>query len=326
MQQLPYIDWDQAARFGAKLAHPGPELSPGQIDQVVEALRSAARRAPAHVAEVSGMHTPADAETLVVDRAGWVATMAASARAITAALGAPASPANGIERVRGRGIGAQAGGVFALLSSRILGQFDPFGQPNRLVLVAPNVVAIERRLGVNPTDFRLWVCLHEQTHQLQFGQAPWLREHLLGLMRELIGDTEPLAQWRAGDRPRSVMDAVLAPAQRETFDQVTAIMSLVEGHADVMMDRVGTRVLPTLPVIRRAFEHHRDRGGWSAVVGKLMGTDLKRAQYRDGAKFCEVVLKKADLDLLNLAFSQPSMLPSLTEIHDPEQWLHRVSR
>ncbi|MCW5951645.1 MAG: zinc-dependent metalloprotease [Propionibacteriaceae bacterium] len=326
MQQLPYIDWDQAARFGGTIVHPGPELAPGHIGQVVDALRKAAEKAPAHVAEVSGMSTPAEAETLVVDRAGWVAAMAASARAITAELGAPSAPEGSLDRLRGRSIGAQAGGVFVALASRILGQFDPFGQPNRLLLVAPNVVSIERRLGVNPTDFRLWVCLHEQTHRFQFGQAPWLRGHLLGLMGELLGDTEPLRQWRAGDRPKSVVDAVIAPAQRESFDQVTAIMSLVEGHADVMMDRVGTRVLPTLPVIRRAFENHRDRGGWTAIVGKLMGADLKRAQYRDGARFCEAVLKKADLDLLNLAFSQPGMLPTLAEIHDPEQWLHRVSR
>ncbi|MGC3954586.1 MAG: zinc-dependent metalloprotease [Propionicimonas sp.] len=326
MQQLPYIDWDQAARLGAKVAHPGPELTPGHIAQVVEALRTAAAKAPAHVAEVSGMSTPAEAETLVVDRAGWLAAMAASARSITASLGAPSSPAGNLEQLRGRALGAQVGAVFAALAGRILGQFDPFGQPNRLLLVAPNVVSVERQLGVNPTDFRLWVCLHEQTHQFQFGQAPWLREHLLGLMTELLDDTEPLRSWRAGDRPHSVMDAVIAPAQRESFEQVTAIMSLVEGHADVMMDRVGTKVLPTLPVIRRAFEGHRDRGGWSAIVGRLLGTDLKRAQYRDGARFCEAVLSRADLDLLNLAFSQPAMLPTLAEIHDPAQWLHRVSR
>ncbi len=326
MQQLPYIDWDHATQLGGKVVHPGPELTPGHISQVVEALRKAAEKAPAHVAEVSGMTTPAEAETLVVDRAGWVAAMSASARAITTALGAPADPPGRLDRFRGRGLATQAGGVFAALASRILGQFDPFGTPSRLLLVAPNVVMIERQLGVNPTDFRLWVCLHEQTHRFQFGQAPWLREHLLGLMADLLGDGEPLAKWRAGDRPKSVVDAVIAPAQRESFDQITAIMSLLEGHADVMMDRVGTKVLPTLPVIRRAFENHRDRGGWSAILGRLMGADLKRAQYRDGAKFCQTVLKRADLDLLNLAFSQAGLLPTLAEIHDPEQWLHRVSQ
>lgn len=326
MEQLPYIDWERAAKVGRKAVHPGPELTPGHIAELVDALRAAADRAPAHVAEVSGMATPAAAETLVVDRAGWVSAMVASARALLTDLGAPATAGNPAEALRGGAIGLQAGGAFAVISSRILGQFDPFGKPHRLLLVAPNVVAIERRLGVNPTDFRLWVCLHEQTHRFQFGQAPWLRGHLLGLMTELLSTAEPLQQWRAGDPPHTLADLVITPAQKDTFDKLTAIMSLVEGHADVMMDRVGTTVLPTLPVIRRAFESHRDRGGWSAVVGRFLGADLKRAQYRDGAKFCRTVLERADLDTLNLAFSEASLLPSLAEIHDPEQWLHRVSR
>ncbi len=326
MEKLPYIDWERAASVGRKAVYPGPELSPGRIAAVVDALRAAAERASGHVAEVSGMSTPAPADTLVVDRASWVSAMVGSARALLTELGAPTSTDNPVDAVRGAAIGLQAGGAFAVISSRILGQFDPFGQPNRLLLVAPNVVAIETRLGVNPTDFRLWVCLHEETHRFQFGQAPWLRGHLLGLMTELLNAAEPLQQWRAGDPPRTLADLVITPAQKDTFDQLTAIMSLVEGHADVMMDRVGTAVVPTLPVIRRAFESHRDRGGWSAVVGKFLGADLKRAQYRDGAKFCQAVLDQAGLDTLNLAFSEAPLLPTLAEIHDPGQWLHRVMR
>ncbi|MDQ7991800.1 MAG: zinc-dependent metalloprotease [Propionicimonas sp.] len=325
MEQLPFIDWDSAAGFARKAVHPGPELGPGQIAEVVDALRTAAGRATAHVAEVSGMPTPAEAETLVVDRAGWVSAMAGSARSLLAELGAPTTPASSVDQVRGRVLGLQAGGAFAAIATRILGQFDPFGQPNRLLLVAPNVVMIERQLGVIPADFRLWVCLHEQTHRLQFGQAPWLRAHLLGLVSELLTVTEPLQQWRAGNRPHSIAELVISPAQQGTFDQVTAIMTLVEGHADVMMDRVGTGVVPSLVSIRRGFEDHRDRGGWSALLGRLLGADLKRAQYRDGAAFCRAVLSKGGLDVLNLAFSEPSLLPSLTEVHDPEQWLHRVA-
>lgn len=326
MEKLPYIDWERAASVGRKAVYPGPELSPGRIAAVVEALRTAAERAPAHIEEVSGMTSPAPADTLVVDRASWVSAMVGSARALLGALGAPDTTDNPVDQVRGAAIGLQAGGAFAVIASRILGQFDPFGQPNRLLLVAPNVVAIETRLGVNPTDFRLWVCLHEQTHRYQFGQAPWLRGHLLELMTELLSAAEPLQKWRAGEPPRTIADLVITPAQKDTFDQLTAIMSLVEGHADVMMDRVGTAVLPTLPVIRRAFESHRDRGGWSAVVGKFLGADLKRAQYRDGATFCRTVLDKAGLDTMNLAFTEASLLPTLAEIHDPEQWLHRVMR
>ncbi|MEA5054620.1 MAG: zinc-dependent metalloprotease [Propionicimonas sp.] len=346
MEQVPYVDFEQAARTGRQAVHPGPELSPGHIAEVVDALRAAATKAPVHVAEVSGMGTPSDALTLVVDRAGWIRAMARSAESILAGLGGRTTPSNPVDRVRGRTIGVQAGAVFAAMAPRILGQFDPFVQPRRLLLVAPNVVSVERQLGVNPTDFRLWICLHEQTHQAQFGYAPWLPGHLVGMMRELLEvgelqDTITAVTGAAaalgvggpkerpdatGDRQRSVADLVIDPEQRATFDQMTAIMSLLEGHADVMMDRAGTPLLPTLPVIRRAFEGHRDRGGWSALLGKLLGMDLKRDQYRDGAAFCNAVLDKAGLDVLNLAFSQPSMLPTLAEIHDPQQWLARVAR
>ena len=330
MTELPYIDWEQAVRVGRKAVHPGPELTPAQITEVVGALRAAADEAPGHVAEVSGMHAPAVAETLVVDRASWIAAMRTSAKAMTAALGAPVSPADPADQLRGRAIGVQAGAVFAVIAGRILGQFDPFGEPSRLLLVAPNVVAVERQLGVDKADFRLWVCLHEYTHRAQFGFAPWLPGHLLRLMKEII---DPAEHRRADGRPRtkpakaglpSIADLVIGPEQREAFDQVTAIMSVIEGHADVMMDRVGTAVIPTLPAIRKAFEGHRDRGGWSGVVGKLLGMDLKREQYRDGARFCSAVLDQAGLEVLNLAFSAPAALPTLTELHEPRQWLQRV--
>ena len=326
MQRLPFIDWDAAARVGRKAVHPGPELAPGDIAEVVAALRAAAGRAPNHVLEVTGMAAPAEARTLVVDRAGWVSAMAVSAGTMLGVMGAPTVATSLSQRLAGRVLAGNVGAGLAVVASLILGQFDPFVEPKRLLLVAPNVVATERKLGVNPTDFRLWICLHEETHRVQFGHAPWLVGHLQQLMRELLAEDEPLQQWRAGQKPHSLVDLVTTPAQHETFDRITAVMSLMEGHADVMMDRVGTSVLPTLPVIRRAFEDHRDRTGWAAVVSKLLGLDLKRAQYRDGAAFCNEVLHRADLETLNFAFSAADHLPTLAEIHDPQQWLHRVSR
>lgn len=326
MQRLPYIDWDAAAQVGRKAVHPGPELTPGAIDEVVAALRSAAGRAPSHIAEVTGLSAPADARTLIVDRAGWIEAMAVSARTLLAALEAPTQASSLAQRLGGQLVAGNFGAGLAVVASRILGQFDPFAEPKRLLLVAPNVVATERHLGVNPTDFRLWVCLHEETHRFQFGHAPWLVGHLQQLMRELLAEDQQLPAWRAGEKPHSVVDLVTTPAQHETFDRITAVMSMMEGHADVMMDRVGTSVLPTLPVIRRAFEKHRDRTGWPALVSKLLGLDLKRAQYRDGAAFCNEVLRRADVETLNIAFSSADQLPTLAEIHDPQQWLHRVSR
>lgn len=324
MDQLPYIDWDAAAAAGRKLVSPGPELAPAEIADLVASLRRAAADAPQHVARVSGLTEPAPSPVLVVDRPRWIAANRAIAESMLRAAGTADHPETAAERTRGRLLGAQSGAVFALVASRILGQFDPFGTPQRLLLVAPNIVAAERKLHVVPAHFRLWVCLHEQTHRFQFGHAPWLVEHLLGLLREFLAEEMASLSWRPGSRPRSIADVIASPTQRAVFDRITAVMSLMEGHADVMMDRVGTAVVPTLPTIRAAFEKRRDQPGWPALVQKLLGLDLKRAQYRDGARFCRTVIDRVGVGGLNRAFESPDLLPTLAEIHDPASWIART--
>jgi coenzyme F420 biosynthesis associated uncharacterized protein len=325
MQQLPAVDWSTAVLTGRSLVHPGPELSPAEIESVVAELRSAAERADAPIAEVTGLPQPEASRVLVVDRAGWVAAVAGSAKALLTGSGAAAEPDGSVlDSVRSRVLGVQAGAVFAVVASRILGQFDPFVDPARLLLVAPNVVAVERQLGVDPSDFRLWVCLHEETHRFQFGRAPWLRQHLLGLFGELLaGDDELHFGWPKGGPP-SVRGLIGSPEQQAAFDQVTAVMSLMEGHADVMMDRVGVEVVPSYAVIRKNFEARRDAQGWGAWLRRLLGFDLKREQYRDGAEFCRQVLAAGGVDTLNRSFEAPGLLPTLAEIHDPQLWLHRI--
>jgi len=325
MQQLPPVDWSTAARTGRSLVHPGPELSPDEIAQVVAELRDAAARATPEVERVTGMIPPASGRVLVVDRPGWIAAVAGSAQALLAGAGMVTDPAepSALDAVRAKALGAQAGAVFAVIASRILGQFDPFVMPARLLLVAPNVVSVERHLGVDAADFRLWVCLHEETHRFQFAHAPWLREHLLGLFGELL-DAEELTFGRTTGRTGDVRDMFSTPEQKRAFDQVTAVMSLMEGHADVMMDRVGTEVVHTYPAIRSAFEARRDQRGWGAWIRRLLGFDLKREQYRDGAEFCRQVIAARGVETLNQAFGAPGLLPTVGEIHDPQQWLHRI--
>ena len=327
MEQSEFIDWGVAAKVGAGIVPPGPVVSPDEAAEVVASIRAAAEAAPAHVSQVTGLDDPADARTLVVDRPAWVAACARSSEAILNAIESPLTPgliASCLGRVQGGGVGL----VLAAASTRVLGQFDPFSEPPTLLLVAPNMVAAERSLAVDPADFRLWVCLHEQTHRFQFGHAPWLRGHLTGLISALLdGDSGFLAFWGRSDkaeRGKPFIDRMLNPAQRDVFDQITAVMSLIEGYADVMMDRAGVGVIPTLPAIRRAFETRRDRGGWTAVLGKLIGTDLKLAQYREGAAFCRAVIDEAGVDVLNVAWSAPDTLPSLVELRDPQRWLARV--
>lgn len=322
MEQLGFIDWDAAVKTGGALVPPGPALPADEIAAVVASLHGAADAANEHVAAVTGLPTPPDARVLVVDRPSWIAACARGTRAILGDVGAAAGDGV-LARLSGGVQGGGLGAMLAAISTRVLGQFEPFASPATLLLVAPNIVAVERDLGADAADFRLWVCVHEQTHRFQFGRAPWLRDHLIGLMAQML-DAEEIVSLRQLAQGDSLLDRFLTPAQREVFDQTTAVMSLVEGYADVMMDRVGTDVIATLPAIRAAFERRRDRGGWSAVVGKLIGADLKLAQYREGAAFCQAVLDRAGLDGLNAAWESADTLPRLDELRDPGLWMARV--
>lgn len=324
MQQLPSVDWDAAIAAGTMVLPAGPRLDAAEVEQVVESVRVAAEEATAHVATVTELGAPPDAQVLVVDRAGWLKACTQSADALLAGAGGVEPAVSSWERARAKALGLQAGVVFAAIATRILGQFDPFREPARLLLVAPNVVAVERELGVVPADFRLWVCLHEQTHRFQFGQAPWLRGHLLSLVAELLDGDELSFGWQAEDGGLA-RRLIGSPEQRDAFDQATAVMSLLEGHADVMMDRVGTAVVPSYPSIRAAFERRRDGNfGWFSWVQKALGFDLKAAQYREGAQFCRAVIEQTSVATLNEAFSAPGALPSLVELRDPQRWLHRL--
>lgn len=348
MDGLPFIDLELAGSAGAAWTPPGPRLAREEIAEVVDGLRAAAAASVAPVAEVTRLSVPAAGDMPVIDRRTWVranvemvGTMLAEVAAADEAgdvdqgdvaqgdadqgdadQAALRRPATVKQRLEARANALQIAGALAMLSTRVLGQYVPFGAEPRLVLVAPNVAHVERELGLVHADFRLWVCLHEQTHRLQFAQAPWLRGYLIRQLGLLMDDAE--AGPRALRLPTSVVDAVLTPAQRVVFDKVSAAMSLLEGYADVMMDRVGPEVVPTVGEIRQRFEARRDRGGWRRAVNKLMGLDLKLAQYRDGAAFCRAVIERVGVEGLNEVYAGAGLLPSLEEIHAPQRWVDRV--
>jgi coenzyme F420 biosynthesis associated uncharacterized protein len=242
------------------------------------------------------------------------------------------------------------GGLLGFMSSKVLGQFDPFysgpgldgGAPaaGRLLLVAPNIVHVENELEVDPTDFRLWVCLHEETHRVQFTAVPWMREHIRGEIERLVGavDLDPSkvagmlgeALKRAGDVVRgdddvSLMDVFSTPEQRVVMDRLTGVMSLLEGHADVVMDGVGPKVIPSVDVIRRKFNQRRKGAGYlDRLLRRLLGIDAKMAQYRDGAAFVRAAVDAVGMDGFNAVWAGPENLPTRAEIGDPAAWVRRV--
>lgn len=337
---MSLVDWDFAVTVGSRLSGPGPEVSAEEAGAAVVELREGAERSTPLVSEFTGLRTTAGtAPVLVVDRAGWIQANADGFATILAPivdkLTEKKGPPTGISAAVGsRVTGAEVGLMLGFLGSKVLGQFDPFHAPHgRLLLVAPNIVHVEREIDADPHDFRLWVCLHEETHRVQFTANPWLGEHLLSQMNAIADTIEPTAMLEGLRRGAqsirsgggSVLDLVSSPEQKEIMDRVTGVMSLLEGHADVVMDGVGPTVIPSVERIRKKFNQRRQGiGTLDKMLRRLLGLDAKMAQYRDGAAFVRRVVDTAGMDQFNAVWSGPDTLPSKAEIEDPDAWIARV--
>lgn len=341
------IDWDLAVRVGSRLAGDGPTVSRAEATAVVDELRTGAEKSTPLVRAYTGLVAEArTAPVLVVDRPGWIQANADGFATVIAPIVAklqdkkgPPSPMT--EAIGSRVTGVELGAMLGFLGNKVLGQFDPFyaasGAAGRLLLVAPNIVHVERELDVDEHDFRLWVCLHEETHRVQFTAVPWMRDHLQSLIGQIVStvETDPsrmlnegmskIGELISGKAEGSLLDMVSTPEQRAIIDQVTGVMSLLEGHADVVMDGVGPEVIPSVAEIRRKFtQRRRGVGALDKLLRRLLGLDQKMAQYRDGAVFVRDVVDAVGMDGFNLVFAAPENLPTKVEIHDPRAWLARV--
>ena len=346
------IDWDLAVSAASRMAGPGPMITRAEADEAVAELKAGAHRSTPLVREFTGLVAEErTAPVLVVDRRGWIQANADGFAQVLSPLidrlqekkGAPTPMA---EAVGSRVTGLEVGTLLGFMSSKVLGQFDPFYAPpgsaeaGRLLLVAPNIVHAENEMHVDRADFRLWVCLHEETHRVQFTAVPWMRDHIHGQIEELVGGIEVdpgkvaalLGEGvkRLGDVLRgaddvSLLELFASARQREILDRVTAVMSLLEGHADVVMDGVGPEVIPTVDHIRRRFNERRKGSGYvDRVLRRLLGLDAKMAQYRNGAAFVRGAIDEVGMEGFNAVWAEPANLPSRPEIGDPAAWVRRV--
>ncbi|MFF9869224.1 zinc-dependent metalloprotease [Streptomyces sp. NPDC013953] len=363
------VDWSLAVATATRLVRPGPEVSRDEARAVVAELRRHAKASEEHVRAYTRMipegHEPEETPILVVDRPGWIRANVAGFRELLKPLlekmqerraGSPGGAVLGA--VGGKVTGVELGMLLSFLASRVLGQYETFAPATRelpagehgggrLLLVAPNIVHVERELDVAPHDFRLWVCLHEETHRTQFTGVPWLRDHLQGEIQSFLSatDVDPMtvlerlreaAQTLAGARPegeeedggRSLVELVQTPEQREILGRLTAVMSLLEGHADYVMDGVGPQVVPSVAEIREKFQQRRARGAsrLDLALRKLLGLDAKLRQYRDGEKFVRAVVDEVGMDGFNRVWTSPNTLPTKAEIAKPADWVARVHR
>jgi coenzyme F420 biosynthesis associated uncharacterized protein len=314
-------------------------------------FRQLERRAPelmARAAELAAAETGlpwvGSPDVAVVTRVEW-------AQANVTAFGALLAPAE--RRLEGSGfgrrlasrlMGAEVGALVGLLSKRVLGQYELVlpsedgGSGDTIMLVGANLLDMERAHEFRPEEFRFWVALHECTHRLQFTGVPWLKGYFLDLVEGLVESAEPeegrmqrireeMRRAASEGRPmideRGLMGVLASPQQRDLIDRVQALMSLLEGHGHVVMDRIGARELVSQDRMARVLKMRRKDPRTAAFL-RLTGLEMKMKQYEEGERFILGVERLAGFAALDRAWEGPESLPNLAEIGNPERWLARV--
>jgi coenzyme F420 biosynthesis associated uncharacterized protein len=342
------VDWSMAERVARALSGSGPRW-----DGSEEELRSESARAAQLVRHYTRLRPrggvpPAE----LVDRAEWAEVNMETFRELSARVEShleermkESNGKGGLQRtIVGAATGAEIGLAVGYLSQRVIGQYDvaligPARAP-RLLFVGPNLSAARARLDVNRDLFLRWIALHETTHAVHFAAVPWLREHIGGIAEELFEkaavEVKPgellgkLARTNPRELLRSATNGELATLlwpepQRRLVEKLTATMTLVEGYAEHVMDAVGDRLDPGYTDLRRALDRDRERRGLlDSIVSKVLGLDMKLAQYRRGKAFADEVVRSHGIRTLNRAWREPEALPRPDELDSPAEWVDRV--
>src|SRR3954447_9950816 len=309
------IDWKLAGTVARGIANMQPAGNPGPFEQLTGPAAEAERLVSAYTGLVAAQPVPA-AEA--VQRSGWIdanlksleTVLEPTAQRISGELGPVGMLAGGVMAI-------EAGAISGFLAGRGLGSYEfPVLEPERparLLFVAPNLAHAAETLDAPADQLLRWVALHEMTHALQFGGVPWLREHLSGMLRDLLGalEMDPRSLLRMPDvtdlrkifermREDGLAMVVVGPEQRQVLDRVQAFMAVLEGYAEHVMDAVGAGVLDDLPALRSALQRRRrDRSGLLKLLERMIGMDLKLRQYEQGKAFYDGVVAHAGIQGLN---------------------------
>ncbi|MGQ9526797.1 zinc-dependent metalloprotease [Chloroflexus sp.] len=242
-------------------------------------------------------------------------------------------------------LGVQIGGLLGYLAQRVLGQYDlsllsAEATGGSLYFVEPNIARVQQQLGLSDEDFRLWITLHEMTHAFEFEAYPWVRTYF----RELLEQNFALVSGQMLSSGNSLVDmlmrllqgigsgqhwieTVLTPEQRAVFDRIQALMSLIEGYGNHVMNAVGRRLLPSFNQIEQQIaQRQRQRTMLDQMVFRLTGLDLKLAQYQQGEAFVNAVVAARGIHFASRVWERPENLPSMDEIRNPGQWIVRMDR
>ncbi len=345
------VDWGLAERVAVRAAGTDPFHRSYHADSLVADFDELTTLAEEQVAIATGLRSLAGpARARVDDRGDWIRANIASFQRLMRPV------TNRLEEKMGTGMvapvarrvaGAEVGALLGWMSSRVLGQYDLLviedenpEEQDLVHYVGPNILALEKKFAFPPREFRQWLALHEVTHRMQFTGIPWMREHFLGLVDGMVSavDEDPkqlldavtraAEQIRQGTNPldEGGLAAVFSTSsQRDLLEHIGGLMSLLEGHGDVTMDRAGADQIPNAVRFGQVLRQRRQNANPAIkLLQKLIGLEAKLKQYEQGERFIEAVEEAGGEKQLDRAWEDPANLPTMTEIRDPQSWLDRV--
>jgi coenzyme F420 biosynthesis associated uncharacterized protein len=346
------VDWAVARRVATRVAGREPFSQSYYYDSLEPDFVELTEQAEGLVAAETGLVSLAGpARARVTDRAGWIeANVASFQRLLRPIIDKLTSrlESNPLSPMAQKLAGAEVGMVLGWMSTRVLGQYDlliieeesPLDQ-DLVYYVGPNVLSLEKQFAFPPREFRLWLALHEVTHRAQFTGIEWMRPYFLGLVSQTLDAVDPdpkrflavlgrLAEARRkGENPLAdggLVALVASDEQREVLDRVSGLMSLLEGHGDITMDRAGAGLVPSADRFSRVLRQRRESTqGMTRLLQQLIGLEAKMNQYAQGERFIEEVEKVGGTALLSQAWESPDRLPTLDEIRRPSSWIERVA-
>ena len=352
------VNWDLAAKVATRVAGRDPfeqsyhyaSLEPDFIELTAEAEEL--------VAAETGLRSLAGpARARVTDRPGWISANISSfqrllrplterlAERLPAGAGPATAPITTVARTLS---GVELGTMLGWMSTRVLGQYDLLlveeerpEEQDIVYYVGPNVIALEKRFAFPPREFRLWLALHEVTHRAQFTGVPWLRPHFLGLIEQTLGSVDPdpkrflnglkraVDEMRQGRNPLAdggIVTLLAGDEQLTVLYKIQGMMSLLEGHGDITMDRAAADRIPSADRFSRVLRERRNNTrGPGRLLQQVIGLEAKLKQYEQGEAFIRHVEAEGGRELLDLVWASADALPTLDEIRAPSNWVTRMS-
>ncbi|MCA9833652.1 MAG: zinc-dependent metalloprotease [Thermomicrobiales bacterium] len=352
------IDWDHAREIATRMNVEGA-LTATERESLNAYYDDLVQKCIPIIESYTGVVLPpADERTFAFDRVDWINANLEGFQRMFAPIEAmqeekirTSTISRAFSGVNQSLMSYEVGTLLGYMARRVMGQYDlamfgrePVADPGKLYFVEPNIRGIERKLGMPKEDFRMWLALHETTHVFEFEAHPWVRQHFNALleryMQFLQQDTEFLKQGMRGlkvfanrirnssdeeTQANSWMEALMDQDQRTLFNEMQAMMSVIEGYSNHVMNAVGKDLLPRYDEISRKFEERQAmRSQADILFGKLTGLNVKLEQYRQGEEFIDAVVEKRGHAFAYRVWDKPEHLPTMAELKDPDIWIHRI--